>query len=312
VSIPGYWEWNPGTGEHAWVAGVWRDPPPGRFWANGYWRREARGWYRVPGFWSDRPIDRIDWRKEGPPSEHPEDEPGRPPGDDRFYIAGRYSPDGSGVTWKKGFWTKVQPGWVWAPAQWVRQPDGWTVQEGFWDRPLEARGTRFAQVKAADAAKEGDTVYQPPSRADLGRSERPYGSFVRPGSVLGGGQSARYRGFAIPSNPGPLVGQVGSSYTAPSGYLNQAQPGWNSNNPGYSSFTSAGSGFGGYPYYGHGLGSSPGYYGGSSFGSGVGYYPGYYGGSGPEFGKQGIQQGGLGGYPYYGHGLGYYPGYFGP
>src|SRR5262249_34604385 len=179
-------------------------------------------------------------------------------------------------------------------------------------RPLESRGTRFAQARAGDAAREGDTVYLPQSQANVGRSERPYGAFIRPGPVLGGDPSARHRGFADPINPGPFVGQVGSPYAVPSGYLNQAQAAVNNNAPNFSSFPSSGAGFGGYPYYGHGLGSSPGYYGGSSYGSGLGYYPGYYGGSGNQFGQQGIQQGGLGGYPYYGHGLGYYPGYFGP
>jgi WXXGXW repeat (2 copies) len=314
VSIPGYWEWNPETKDYAWVAGTWRVPPPGRFWANGYWRREARGWYRVPGFWSDRQVDQIDWRKQGPPANQPEDEPGPAPGDGRFYIPGRYVPDGDGVTWKKGFWTKVQPGWVWVPAQWVRQPEGWTVQEGFWDRPLEERGPRFAQVKAGDPGREGDTIYQPRSQATQGQSAQNYGSAARITFSRGGyfspsyDPSSRSAGMAGPGNGG----QIGNPYAAPSGYLNQLQPIVNNNNPGYASDPSSGSGFGGYPYYGHGLGSSPGYYGGSSYGFGIGYYPGYYGGSGSQLGRQGIQQGGLGGYPYYGHGLGYYPGYFGP
>ena len=100
---------------YVWVTGTWRVPPPGRFWVNGYWKRDDQGWYRVPGFWSERKTDRLDYRKNGPPQERPDDEPGEPPGSDCFYIPGQYYPDGDGVVWKKGFWTKAHPGWSWVP-----------------------------------------------------------------------------------------------------------------------------------------------------------------------------------------------------
>ena len=122
------------------MTGTWRVPPPGRFWVNGYWKRDDKGWYRVPGFWSERKTDRLDYRKDGPPQDRPDDEPGEPPNADCFYIPGQYYPDGDGVVWKKGYWTKVQPGWSWVPAQWVRQPDGWVFQDGYWDRT--PRGSR--------------------------------------------------------------------------------------------------------------------------------------------------------------------------
>ena len=138
--IEGYWEWDAGRKDFVWVTGTWRVAPPGRFWVNGYWKRDDRGWYRVSGFWSERKTDRIDYRKNGPPEERPDEEPGEPPTADCFYIPGQYYPDGDGVVWKKGFWAKAQPGWSWVPAQWVRQPDGWVFQEGYWDRTLEDRG----------------------------------------------------------------------------------------------------------------------------------------------------------------------------
>ena len=87
-------------------------PPPGRFWVNGYWKRDQDGWYRVPGFWSDRKTDRLDYRKDGPPKDRPDDSPGEPPAPDCFYIPGQYYPDKDGVVWRKGFWAKVQPGWA--------------------------------------------------------------------------------------------------------------------------------------------------------------------------------------------------------
>jgi hypothetical protein len=102
--IEGYWEWDAKKQDFVWVTGTWRVPPPGRFWVNGYWKRDAQGWYRVSGFWSERKTDRIDYRKNGPPEERPDEEPGEPPTADCFYIPGQYYPDGDGVAWKKGFW----------------------------------------------------------------------------------------------------------------------------------------------------------------------------------------------------------------
>ena len=147
VWIPGYWEWNPGSKDYVWATGTYRNPPPGRFWVNGYWKRDDKGWYRVPGFWSDRQTDRIDWKKNGPPAEHPEEIVPTSPGTEQFYIPGHYAPDGDGVAWKKGYWAKAQPGWSWVPAQWVHQPEGWNFQEGYWDRTLEDRGTLFAPAE---------------------------------------------------------------------------------------------------------------------------------------------------------------------
>ncbi len=148
--IEGYWEWDGGKKDFVWVTGTWRVAPPGRFWVNGYWKRDDQGWYRVPGFWSERKTDRVDFRKNGPPEQRPDEEPGEPPAPDCFYIPGQYYPDGDGVVWKKGYWSKVQSGWSWVPSQWVRQPDGWVFQEGYWDRILEDRGTLFAPAKSRE------------------------------------------------------------------------------------------------------------------------------------------------------------------
>lgn len=131
----GYWSWDPQTLDFAWVAGSWRVPPAGQFWVNGSWRRDDRGWVRTPGFWSARKTDRADWRTQGPPTDCPEEAVGNAPGPDYFHVDGHYAPDGSGVSWKAGFWAKAQPGWEWTPARWVRLADGWSFREGRWVRP---------------------------------------------------------------------------------------------------------------------------------------------------------------------------------
>ena len=178
--IEGYWDWSPSKSDFLWVTGTWRVPPPGRFWVNGYWRRDDQGWSRVAGFWSDRRTDRIDFRKDGPPTDHPADDPGASPGDGHFYIPGQYFPDGNGVVWKPGFWTKAQQGWSWVPAQWVKQPDGWVFQDGYWDRTLEDRGILFTPAQVTDQANAANTVYQPLSMVSPDSYGRLYGAFGRP------------------------------------------------------------------------------------------------------------------------------------
>jgi hypothetical protein len=64
----------------------------------------------------------------------PEDRAGPAPGPDYFYIAGQYVPSGTGVAWRPGFWTRIQPGWEWVPARWVHQSEGWVYREGRWAR----------------------------------------------------------------------------------------------------------------------------------------------------------------------------------
>ena len=147
----------------------------------------TRAGIACPGFWSERKTDRLDYRKNGPPQERPDDEPGEPPGADCFYIPGQYYPDGDGVVWKKGFWTKVQPGWSWVPAQWVRQPDGWVFQDGYWDRTLEDRGTLFAPAEVAPAARGADDlVYQPYTKVSPEMYGQLNGAFGRPNSNYDG------------------------------------------------------------------------------------------------------------------------------
>ena len=223
--IEGYWEWDAGRKDFLWVTGTWRVAPPGRFWVNGYWKRDQDGWYRVPGFWTDRKTDRLDYRKNGPPQERPDDEPGEPPAPDCFYIPGQYYPDGDGVVWKKGFWTKAQPGWSWVPAQWNRQPEGWVFQDGYWDRTLEDRGTLFAPAEADKSAKGDDGLtYQPYTQISPEMYGQLYGAFGRPNSNYDGypgvyyDDDGRYYGYANYGTLGGYYGYLDYPYYGGYGY----------------------------------------------------------------------------------------------
>ena len=311
--IEGYWEWDPGRKDYVWVTGTWRVPPPGRFWVNGYWKRDQDGWYRVPGFWSDRKTDRLDYRKNGPPKDRPDDDPGEPPAPDCFYIPGQYYPDKDGVVWKKGFWAKAQPGWAWVPAHWVRQPEGWTFQEGYWDRTLEDRGTLFAPAEVDKSTKTTDDLtYQPYTKVSPEMYGQLYGGFGRPNSNYDGypgvyyDDSGRFYGYANYGNIGGYYGYLDYPYYGGYGYPYYAQP-INYGYDGYGGYGGYGLcggmlssiyGFGyGYPYYGlYGLGG----YGGFGYG-GLGY--GGFGWGGLGFGGFGF---GLGfGNPFFGFGFGF-------
>jgi hypothetical protein len=129
--IDGYWEWDRDLKDFVWVTGVWKVLPPGQFWVNGVWKRDGQGWYRVPGFLSKR---KSDVRRDGPPVDRPEDRPGPAPGPDYFFLEGQYVPSGDGVSWRPGFWARIQPGWSWVPARWVHLAEGWAFRDGRWER----------------------------------------------------------------------------------------------------------------------------------------------------------------------------------
>ena len=84
----------------------------------------------------DTASPKVDVRRDGPPTEMPEDRIGPAPGPDYFLIPGQYVPAGEGVSWRPGFWAKSQPGWEWVPARWDRRADGWAYREGHWERTV--------------------------------------------------------------------------------------------------------------------------------------------------------------------------------
>lgn len=228
VWIGGYWDWERSRDDFVWVTGTWRVPPPGQLWVNTYWKRDENGWRRIPGFWSDRRTSRLEYRAEGPPANRPDEDPGRPPKPNCFYIPGEYVPDGDQIVWKKGYWADAQPGWSWVPARWIRQSEGWVFQNGFWDRPLEERGVLFAPAALADNADEvGQLYYSPYTIISPEIYGQLYGAIGRAG--------VDYDGYA------------GASYDDDGRYYYYANYGMLSNYYGYLDYPNLGA-FG-YPYY---------------------------------------------------------------
>lgn len=73
-------------------------------------------------------------RRTGPPTDRPADDPGPAPGVGVFFVPGEYVPQGGGVSWRRGFWARLQPGWTWLPERWTRRADGWSFDDGRWIR----------------------------------------------------------------------------------------------------------------------------------------------------------------------------------
>jgi hypothetical protein len=55
IWTPGYWAWDPGTGDYVWVPGTWVLPPAmGLLWTPGYWAFVDGGYVWHRGYWGPR------------------------------------------------------------------------------------------------------------------------------------------------------------------------------------------------------------------------------------------------------------------
>jgi hypothetical protein len=179
--VPGHWSWSPAKADFVWVAGSWRVAPEGATWVAGRWLRDADGWYWVPGYWNTpkarataaEAVGPRNWRAEGPPTEQPDDPPGAAPGPNAFYVPGHYTPEGDRLTWTRGFWAEVQPGWDWIPARWVRRTNGWEYREGYWLRDPEADQVR--RRTAARPVPDERTTGLPPAIVESAPNDRDAG-----------------------------------------------------------------------------------------------------------------------------------------
>ena len=52
---PGYWSWDPATGDYDWVPGTWAQPPSaGLLWTPGYWAFDNSLYYWHRGYWGSQ------------------------------------------------------------------------------------------------------------------------------------------------------------------------------------------------------------------------------------------------------------------
>jgi hypothetical protein len=168
--IGGYWAWDDDRNDFLWVSGVWRTPPPGKQWVAGYWREEGDGWQWVPGFWTvaakqDAPQQDVTYLPK-PPDPPQVAAPGAPPSADTFYVPGHWEWRNGDYYWVAGFWSRVQPGYVWIPGHYRWTPGGYIYIAGYWDYSVKRRGVLYAPV-VIDADVVGATyVYTPAYAVD--------------------------------------------------------------------------------------------------------------------------------------------------
>jgi hypothetical protein len=152
--ISGYWAWDDDRSDFLWVSGIWRKSPPGREWVAGYWREEGDQWQWVPGFWTsatkaaageEAPNKEITYLP-APPAAPATAPPGRPPAENTFYVPGTWVWTGTSYAWRAGFWTEVQPNFVWVPDHYRWTPSGYVYIPGYWDYTLNRRGILYAPV----------------------------------------------------------------------------------------------------------------------------------------------------------------------
>ena len=179
VWVSGYWAWDDTRKDFIWVSGIWRDAPPDHAWVSGYWSQTAEGFQWTPGFWNHASAQQVSYLPQ-PPQEL-NNQPSTPqPSANDFYVPGNWQYADNRYVWHAGYWTAVQPDWIWVPAHYVWTPSGYLYLPGHWDYALARRGVLFAPVAFnGPVYAQPNYVYAPSVVIDPGVLTASF--FVRPG-----------------------------------------------------------------------------------------------------------------------------------
>jgi hypothetical protein len=176
--IPGYWSWDESRNDYVWVSGIWRDVPPGRNWVPGYWSQVQGGYQWTPGFWESSDQNQIEYLPPPPPSLDTGPNTA-PPSPNATWSPGFWTWQDTRYVWRPGVWVPFQPDWLWVPSHYVSTPSGYVFVNGYWDRPLQQRGTLFAPVYFQQPLYQQPNYVYTPSIGILG-SALLTSLFVRP------------------------------------------------------------------------------------------------------------------------------------
>ncbi len=157
IWIPGYWSWIREIGDYIWVSGVWRRPPPGQHWIPGYWKKYPGGWVWFRGFWSKTFKSELEYIPQPPPDLVEDKAPPPPqPANAYYWVLGCWEWDKKtqSYQWFAGRWEMFNEHWVYVPAQYYWREEGYLFVPGFWDWPIEKRGTAFADAAISKQARE--------------------------------------------------------------------------------------------------------------------------------------------------------------
>ena len=227
--IPGYWSWDEERRDFLWITGTWRVAPAGRTWIPGSWTQANDGWRWVSGRWAASARAPAQYLPEPPASL--DRGPSVPPDDpSSFYVPGAWQFDETRWLWRPGYYAAPRDGLVYTPPRYGWTPDGYVLVPGFWDRPLDARGTLFAPVYfGSDFAPASGWSYRPRFAVDLdaalgslwvgpGLSFYAFGDYYAPRYARAG-----YRNWLAygPSARDPLYGYYSNA--------NRNNPSWRGN-----------------------------------------------------------------------------------
>jgi hypothetical protein len=165
--IPGYWEWDPDMRNYLWIGGVWRRPPPGHSWVPSFWLKIDDSWIRLRGFWKNERMENIHFIRDEIPEDLDETMID-PPNLDSFWIHGTwyYDNENKSFVWQNGRWESFDANWIYIPSFYVWRPDGYVNIEGYWDWPLDTRGSSYANI-TVERDNRNDVVYAPTQTVDV-------------------------------------------------------------------------------------------------------------------------------------------------
>ena len=145
VWIPGYWSWDDSRNDFLWISGIYRETPPNRTWVPGYWAAAGNVFKWTPGFWAQAQAQQVDYLPQ-PPATLENGPTSVSPGPDHYWVSGIHVYRNDHYAWRPGYWTVVNPNWIWIPDHYVWTPAGYVFVSGYWDYPLARRGVLFAPV----------------------------------------------------------------------------------------------------------------------------------------------------------------------
>jgi len=207
--IPGYWAWDDERNDFLWVSGVWRALPPGRSWTPGYWGKITDGYQWTSGYWADAKAEETTYLPE-PPKTVEEGPSTEAPSRDHRWTPGNWAWNQDRYAWSPGYWARGRANWDWMPSHYVWSPRGYVYVDGYWDYPMDRRGTLFAPVYF-DSGVYGQAGYSYTPTIALDLAILAENLFLRPrydhyyfGDYYGSNysQGGYYSAYAYQSNRG--------------------------------------------------------------------------------------------------------------
>ena len=143
--IPGYWAWDEERTDFVWVSGTWRALPPGRQWMAGYWGQTTEGYQWTSGYWADAAATETIYLPAPPATVESGPNVAAPSADYRW-TPGNWAWNDDHYAWGPGYWARGRADWDWSPSHYVWTPRGYVYVGGYWDYPVNRRGSLFAPV----------------------------------------------------------------------------------------------------------------------------------------------------------------------